>query len=446
MSTPVIPDTITVHLGAPNDTSAANVQVPFIDYIKNVASSEIYPTWPEEALKANILAQISYALNRVYTEWYRSRGYDFDITSVTQYDQKFIYGREIFDNISQLVDEIFNDYVIRQGTVQPLFTQYCDGDRVQCDGLSQWGTVDLANQGLNAYEILQSYYGNDIGIVRDAPTGPNLPSYPGVPLRLGSAGEEVRTIQKQLNRIARNYPALAPTQEVTGIYTAGTEAMVRRFQEIFGLTVDGIVGKATWYKIKAIYNAVKGLGELVSEGLKLEEVERVFSKVLRLGDTGDAVRIIQYFLAIIGFFDERVPAVTINGTFDEATEAAVRAFQQLAGIAVDGIVGRDTWNALNEAAARIRASLPGPYQDATDAIYPGQFQSPGQSGPEVAALQRLLIRANENGAGLPAVQETGTFDEATEAAVRVLQKQAGLPENGIAGPLTWAAAAQLAGA
>ena len=445
MSTPVIPDTITVHLGAPNDTSAANVQVPFIDYIKNVASSEIYPTWPEEALRANILAQISYALNRVYTEWYRSRGYDFDITSVTRYDQKFIYGREIFDNISKLVDGIFNDYVIRQGTVQPLFTQYCDGDRVRCDGLSQWGTVDLANQGLNAYEILQYYYGDNIGIVEDAPTGPNLPSYPGVSLRLGSAGEEVRTIQKQLNRIARNYPALAPTQDVTGIYTAGTEAMVRRFQEIFGLTVDGIVGKATWYKIKAIYNAVKGLSELVSEGLKLEEVERVFSKVLRLGDTGDAVRIIQYFLAIISYFDDTLPQVYITGTFDEATEAAVRAFQQQAGIAVDGIVGRNTWNALNQATARIRASLPGPYQDAADEIYPGQFQSPGQSGPEVAALQRLLIRANENGAGLPAVQETGTYDAATETAIRALQQQAGLPVNGITGPLTWAAAAQLAG-
>ena len=185
LNTPVIPEYITVHLGLP-DQPAENIRVRFIDYIKNVASSEIYPNWPESAIRANILAQISYALNRIYTEYYRSKGYDFDITSTTQFDQKFIPNRDVFENISQIVDDIFNNYVIKRGTVQPYFTQYCNGTTSTCDGLSQWGTVDLAKQGLVPYEILQRYYGDDIDIVTNAPVA-NIPeSYPGVPLRLGS--------------------------------------------------------------------------------------------------------------------------------------------------------------------------------------------------------------------------------------------------------------------
>ena len=444
MATPVIPETITVHLGLPDDASAPNIQVPFVDYIKNVASSEIYPTWPEAALRANILAQISFALNRVYTEWYRSRGYDFDITSTTQYDQKYTPNREIFNNIGEIVDEIFNDYVVREGSIQPLFTQYCNGTTVTCDGLSQWGTVTLAEQGLVPYEILQYYYGDDIGLVRDAPTGPNLPSYPGTALRLGSVGEEVRTIQRQLNRIARNYPAIGPTLELDGIYGTETEQAVRNFQKIFNLTQDGIVGKATWYQIKAIYNAVKGLGELVSEGLSIDEVDRIFAKVLRPGDTGTAVRTIQYYLAIISFFDDALPQVKITGTFDAATEEAVRLFQAQNGLTVDGIVGRNTWNALTNQYQRIRASLPEQYTGVSDEIYPGIFLTPGQQGEEVAALQRLLQRAAANGAGIPAVRETGIYDSATEAAVRAVQEEAGLEQTGITGPLTWAAIARLA--
>ena len=196
---PVIPETITVHLGAP-DQAAENVTIPFAEYIKNVASSEIYPTWPEAAIRANILAQISFALNRIYTEHYPSQGYDFDITNNTQYDQNFVRNRDIFENISQIVDDIFNDYVVRQGSVEPLFTQYCNGTTSTCDGLSQWGTVDLADQGLIPYEILQYYFGDDINIVFGAPVQGIERSYPGVPLRQGSAGEDVRILQRQLNR------------------------------------------------------------------------------------------------------------------------------------------------------------------------------------------------------------------------------------------------------
>lgn len=281
---PVIPETITVHLGAP-DQAAENVTIPFAEYIKNVASSEIYPTWPEAAIRANILAQISFALNRIYTEHYPSQGYDFDITNNTQYDQNFVRNRDIFENISQIVDDIFNDYVVRQGSVEPLFTQYCNGTTSTCDGLSQWGTVDLADQGLIPYEILQYYFGDDINIVFGAPVQGIERSYPGVPLRQGSAGEDVRILQRQLNRISDNYPAI-PKLLVDGFFGVETEAAVREFQRIFNLTPDGIVGKATWYKIKKTYNGVKGLSELYSEGISFDEAQRQFSRQLQLGDTG----------------------------------------------------------------------------------------------------------------------------------------------------------------
>ena len=199
---PVIPENITVHLG-PASSAAPNVTVPFSQYIKNVASSEIYPTWPESAIRANILAQISFALNRIYTEYYRSRGYDFDITNSTAQDQSYIEGRDIFENISQIVDEIFSTYISRQGNVEPLFATYCDGVEVKCNGLSQWGSVSLAQRGLTPYEILQNYYGNNINLIDDAEIGGVEESYPGRTLQLGSAGDEVRFIQERLNRTIR---------------------------------------------------------------------------------------------------------------------------------------------------------------------------------------------------------------------------------------------------
>ena len=298
MPYPVVPETITVHLGQPNE-AAENVEVPFAEYIKNVASSEIYPTWPDNALRANIYAQISYALNRVFTEYYRSRGYDFDITSSTRYDQADVQGREIFENISRIVDEIFNDYIVRQGSIEPLFAQFCDGIRTTCGGLSQWGSVDLAQNGLTPYEILQYYYGDDINIVFNAPVGGVIPSYPGVPLRRGDFGEDVRIIQNQLNRIGKNFPAIPRIAAVNGEFSAETEAAVRAFQRIFDLAQDGIVGKATWYKIKEIFNGVKKLSDITSEGLTISEAQREYPRVLQFGDSGLGVRTVQYYLAFL---------------------------------------------------------------------------------------------------------------------------------------------------
>ena len=336
MPYPVVPEYITVHLGAP-DAPAENVTVTFPRYIKGVAASEIYPTWNESAIRANVLAQISVALNRVYTEFYRSRGYDFDITNNTQYDQAFSPNKETFENINAIVDDMFNNYIVRRGNVEPLYAQFCDGVRTQCRGLSQWGSQELAQQGRTPYEILQYYYGQDIDLVYNAPVGDSIPSYPGQPLTVGSVGEDVRTIQRELNRIRKNYPAIpAITAEADGVYGAATAAAVRAFQRIFGLTEDGIVGKATWYRIKSVYNGVKSLSEVTSEGLTLSEAQRQFPKVLRRGDTGIGVQTIRFYLAFLGFFLPELPPIRISDVFDDELRDAVLAFQSTYGLTVDG--------------------------------------------------------------------------------------------------------------
>ncbi|MGN1472826.1 MAG: peptidoglycan-binding protein, partial [Eubacteriales bacterium] len=352
-----VPENITVHLGPPG-SDAPNVTVPFADYIKNVASSEIYPTWPENALRANILAEISFALNRIYTEYYRSRGYDFDITNSTAYDQSYRPDRDIFENISQIVDDIFNDYIVREGQVQPLFAQYCDGREVQCAGLSQWGTVTLANEGLLPYEILQRYYGDDINIVFDAPVGNIEESYPGTPLRLGDGGEEVRQLQLRLNRIGQNYPTITNIPETNGIFGVQTERAVRDFQRIFNLEEDGIVGKATWYKIINVYNGVKRLSELNSEGISPEEVRRQFETVLQRGSYGVGVGSLQALLDALSGSIPELPPLSVDLIFGPQTEEAVRTFQSLYGLPETGEVDRATWNALLGAYETLLRSVP----------------------------------------------------------------------------------------
>lgn len=438
-----VPQYITVHLGAP-DAPAENVRVPFIDYVKNVASSEIYPTWPENALRANMYAQISFALNRVYSEWYRSRGYDFDITSSTQYDQKFVKGRDIFDSVSKIADEIFNDYIVRQDMVQPLFAQYCNGTTVTCRGLSQWGTVSLAEEGLTPYEILQYYYGDDITIVFNAPTAPTLPSYPGFPLKRGSIGEDVRTLQRQLNRVSRNYPSIRPELALDGYFGANTEQTVKKFQTTFNLDVDGVVGKATWYKVKAIFNAVKRIADIQSEGLTLSEVDRIFRELLRLGDTGIDVQNLQYYLAVVAYFDNSIPAPVENGVFDPQTEAAVRAFQASEGLREDGIVGRDTWGALIRRYDALLASLPDLLGDDAAYVYPGRFLSLGSTGEPVLELQKLINRAAASDPSIPSVAEDGVYGEETEKAIRVIQQKNGLDVTGVTGLTTWETVVRLA--
>ena len=354
-----VPAFITVHLGPP-DSNAANVTVSFPEYIKNVASSEIYPTWPENAIRANVYAQVSFALNRVYTEWYRSRGYPFDITASTSYDQKFIKGRNIFENISEIVDELFNRYVVRQGYQNPYFTEYCNGTTVTCAGLSQWGTVTLANQGMTPFEILQYYYGDDINI-KIAPILPYVDSYPGTPLRKGSRGYNVELIQRSLNRIGNNYPAIPRIYPADGIFGDETEAAVKEFQRIFNLTPDGIVGEATWYRISFIYASVKRMAELYGEGELLSNIPKQFVDPLKMGSTGEQVELLQYFINVIGTFYNEVGTVDVTGQFDQSTEDQVINFQKVWGLTPDGVVGRATWNALYDAYVGILKTTPQKY-------------------------------------------------------------------------------------
>ena len=344
---PYVPNYITVHLGAP-DSNAENVTVSFPQYIKNVASSEIYPTWSEAAIYANIYAQISYALNRVYTEFYPSRGYDFNITSSTAYDQKFIKGRTIFENIDRIVDDIFTTYIRRIGYIEPLAAKYCNGTTVTCDGLSQWGSEYLARQGYSAIGILQYYYGDNIELVRNAPILDISSQYPGYPISIGDRGPNVLLIQVQLNRIAINYPAIPAVKE-DGIFGEATQRSVRQFQEIFNLTLDGVVGAATWNKMIMLYVGIERLAELNSEGVMLFGSSLEFPNTLRLGDEGRKVEILQYFLAVVSEFYDAVPFVSVTGVFNRETENAVIAFQKSIGITADGVVGRRTWDELYRA-------------------------------------------------------------------------------------------------
>ena len=364
--TPYIPAQITVHLGPPT-ASAANVTVSFADYVKNVASSEIYPTWEDSALVANILAIISFALNRVYTEFYRSRGYDFDITSSTAIDQKFINGRNIFENVGRLVDELFNTYLRRQGFVEPLAAKFCNGTTVTCDGLSQWGSQELAQQGLSSVEILRRYYGEDIEIVRNAPMRGYAPSYGGTPLRRGSRGPQVVQLQVMLNRIGQNYPAIPRVASVDGIFGTQTENAVLAAQRIFNLDPDGIVGKGTWYQLVRLYVAVTELSELASQGQTFYAVNWQYSRVLREGSTGEPVRVMKYMLQVIGSYINDVPMPPQTGIFGELTANSVQAFQRFSGLAIDGIVGEQTWNAIFDRLAGIAETGPLP-QDVAQEI------------------------------------------------------------------------------
>lgn len=369
---PFVPDFITVHLGPP-DSNAENVTVSFPYYIKNVASSEIYPTWEESAIYANIYAQISYALNRVYTEFYRVRGYNFDITSSTAYDQKFIPERNIFENIDRIVDEIFTDYIRRQGFIEPLAAKYCNGTTVTCDGLSQWGSQELATSGYNSFEILQNYYGDDIELVKNAPISGIISLYPGTAVRRGDSGEEVYVIQQYLNEISRDYPAIPRISPVDGIFGEATENSVIAFQRIFNLTPDGIVGQATWNKLTLLYVAVRRLAELNSEGQRILGASVEFVTPSSLGDEGAKVSYIQYFLGVISQFDSRIPYVPVTGIFNEQTQNVVREFQAAYNLPVTGVVDRATWDVIYDTYQTIQSVVLTNIDYEQNGVQPTQF-------------------------------------------------------------------------
>lgn len=421
---PTIPEKIVVHLGAPG-SNAPNVTENFADYIKNVASSEIYPTWPEEAIKANVIAQISVALNRIYTEYYRSAGYDFDITSSPAYDQTYVYQRDIYDNISRIVDEIFNTYIRREGNIEPLYAEFCDGVEVLCDGLYQWGSVSLAEQGADYQEILRYYYGDNIELIQNVPVE-NIPeSLPPSPLMLGDAGREVELIQLKLNRIASNYPRIPKIYPVDGYFDNSTADAVREFQSVFSLTPDGIVGRDTWYRIQFIYNAVKQLSSLNSEGVALDELSTQYSTALRPGDSSAGVLILQSYLRYISAFIPSIPAVQLDGTFGPQTENAVRAYQEAYGLPVTGEVDRVTWDSIENTYYGLIAAVDYSYTPGNLLPYPGELLRPGVRIPAVRVLQEYLNYIADTYPSIPKVTVDGDFGPATAAAVIAFKREFG---------------------
>lgn len=433
---PYIPETVTVHLGPP-DSDAPNVTVPFVEYVANVASSELYPTWPENALRANIYAQISFVLNRIYTEYYRVRGYDFDITSSTAYDQYFVDQRDLFENILQIVGEIFDSYVVRRGSVEPLFAQYCNGSTVTCEGLSQWGSVALADQGYTPYEILQFYYGEDIDLVTDVPVMGLSSSLPDRLLRLGTAGDDVRQLQIRLNRISENYPSIPKIALPDGVFSFDTEEAVRQFQSVFSLPEDGIVGKSTWYAVQFIYNAVKRLNELDSEGIALSEVTQQFAGDSGPGDRGVAVRNIQYLLRYLSEFYNFLPPIEIDGIYGPATASAVSALQRAFELPVTGRVDFDTWDVLYRTYLGFLETIPFQYVEGNVLPYPGVPLRIGSETDAVRVLQEYLNYIGRTDPEIPFVNPTGYFGTQTQQAVLAFQRQEGIPANGTVGSVTW---------
>lgn len=435
--TPIIPTYITVHLGPPN-AAAKNITVSFQEYIKNVASGEIYPNWPESAVRANIYAQISFALNRIYNEWYPAQGYSFDITSSSLYDQSFKENRQFFERFSLIVDEIFNDYIVKSGQVQPLFAQYCDGKNVTCAGLSQWGSVSLANQGKASLDILKYYYGKSINLIYNAPVSNNILTYPGFEVKLGSSGDFVRMLKIQLNRIGKSYPAIPVIVDDSIYFNIGTFNAVKKFQEIFNLTENGIVDKKSWYKIKYIYNAVKNVSNIESEGIKPEEAELIFNTTIQIGDEGVPVRTLNYFINTIAYFDPNIPFYDLDtDVFTNETKETVIAFQRQFNIRANGIVDSNTWKALREAYQQILDTLPDNYKSNISEFFPGRFLSRDMTGEDVITLQRFLYMVCNRDHSIPGVVVNGIYDRLTEQSVKVLQRRFNLEATGVVGPTFW---------
>ena len=436
-----VPDFIVVHLGRPED-NAQNVTVSFPDYVKNVASSEIYPTWPYNALLANIYAIISFALNRIYLGFYRAQGYNFDITNSTSIDQSYQQERNIFQNISDIVDEVFNDYVRVVGRLEPLSTRFCNGTTTTCEGLSQWGTVDLAEQGYSALDILKYYYGDNIEIVYNAPVGDFSQFFKGEVLRPGDEGVEVYNAQVLLNRISDNYPAIPKIYPMNGIYDENMVQAVRKFQEIFRLGVDGIIGRQTGYKLVFLYTGIKKLTELESEGIILGEIPKYTpgtnvvqqaDTVLSYGegDTGDGVRIIQYWLSWVSGFYQTVPDVKIDGVFGQSTENSVLQFQKQFGLPQTGRVDNATWNELYSVYAGILKDT----REEIDTTFLESIKEPlrvGSTGENVKQLQQALNELKTMYPEISSVMETGTYGQRTRLAVLTIQRILGLPATGIA--------------
>ncbi|MCL2579773.1 MAG: peptidoglycan-binding protein [Oscillospiraceae bacterium] len=443
LSEVTIPNAITVHLGKPADTGARNVRVPFADYIKNVVSSEIYPTWPTNAIVANIHAIVTFALNRVYTEWYRSRGYNFEITNSTAFDQSYREGGQVFENISRLVDDYFNVYVHRLGFKNPFFTSFCNGTTVICAGLAQWGTVELANQGRTPIQILRDYYPSDIQLSAGTHFSDVVVSYPGYSLGIGSRGSAVQTMQNYLNRIRVNYPLIPRIDNPDGVFGEETRAAVLAFQKTFNLPQDGVIGRDTWNKISNIYVAVTKLGELESEGERIGIGQEPPRTTITQGARGPDVLQLQFILNAVAAYYESIPVVIQDGVFDARTKNAVTEFQKVFGLTQDGVVGPSTWRMLYQVYHSIFEQItpppPPPPPPIVDHPYPGKPLRDGSTGADVRLIQSCLNAIGKAYPNIPRLTVDGVFGPKTQAAVVAFQQQFMLGVDGVVGPVTWEA-------
>ncbi|MCL2589165.1 MAG: peptidoglycan-binding protein, partial [Oscillospiraceae bacterium] len=446
-----IPDFIRVHLGAPTNTSARNVRVPFIDYIKNVTSSEIYSTWPRNSLIANVHVIVTFALNRIFTEWYPSRGFNFDITNSTAFDQYYRPGAQIFESISRVVDEYFNTYAHRQGLANPFHTSFCNGTTATCPGLSQWGTVTLANRGMTPLQILRHYYTDDLVLTESNNVQGVTVSYPGTPLRVGSTGDAVRRMQNDLNRIRINFPLIPQIPNPNGTFGAETEAAVRAFQRSFNLGQDGVVGRATWNEITRVYTAVSRLAALDAEGRRYTIGQTPPNVVLRRGSRGGDVRQMQFLLNFISQFNNAVPPVIEDSVFDQRDENAIMDFQRAYGLPPDGVVGPATWERLYAVYRGIRENVPippttppvtppvPPVTPPTPGVpgFPGTLLRVGSRGDDVRQVQTWLNSVRSRVPSIPQLVVDGIFGPITQGAVIAFQRHFGLSPDGIVGPITW---------
>ncbi|MCL2563548.1 MAG: peptidoglycan-binding protein [Oscillospiraceae bacterium] len=447
-----IPEYIRVHLGAPTNTSARNVRVPFIDYVKNVTSSEIYATWPRNALIANVHVIVTFALNRIFTEWYPSRNFNFDITNSTAFDQMYRPGAQIFNSISLVVDEYFNTYAHRRGFYNPFFTSFCNGTTARCNGLSQWGTVTLANRGLTPIQILRYYYPNDIMLTQTNNVRGVAVSFPGTALRVGSTGDAVRRMQLDLNRIRVNFPLIPQIANPNGTFGPDTEAAVRAFQRSFNLAQDGVIGRITWNEVTRVYTAVTRLAELDAEGRRYTIGENPPTVTLRRGSRGADVRQMQFLLNVISQFNNAVPPVIEDSVFDQRDENAVMDFQRAYGLPLDGVVGPTTWAKFYAVYRGIRANAPVPpvVTPPTPPVtpppppptpggrpFPGTLLRVGSRSDDVRQVQTWLNTVRNRVPGFPQLAVDGIFGPITQGAVIAFQRHFNLAPDGIVGPITW---------
>jgi len=439
----VIPNFVTVHLGRPT-VAAQNVRVPFIDYVKNVASHEIFDVWPEQTIVANVYAIVSLTLNRIFTEFYRKRGQNFDISNHTSMDQMYVHHGTIGARISRIVDGIFNNYLAQIGHLEPFLALYNDGVTVNIPGrLSQWGSFhDARDRGMNAWQIIQKYYTQNLELrVCEDFSGP-LESWPGSSLAIGSRGVSVETMQRYLNRVLGRYTNQI-INPVDGIFGANTQASVRLFQQIYNLPQTGIIDRATWYQIGRIYGIEKALWEMNSEGIRIGVGTTPPSVIIREGSTGARVTELQFLLDFIGMYYEEIPFVADTGRFDRLTTDAVRAFQQRFGLTADGVVGPNTWRRLYEVYWGIVNNTPGPTPTPPPQNPPGMPAYPGSpirlgaSGNAVRQIQHALNRIAQAVPSIPTVPEDGVYGEATRNAIMTFQRVFGLSIDGVVGPLTW---------